>query len=380
MSKQPVFVHRLIDRRRGFTFIELLVIVSVIGLLFALLIPALQRARESSRNSTCLNNLRQVGTAMLHFAEAKGHLPSGGEGSDFTKNPPTTVFDLQSTFTLILPYLSDERFLNTGQDLLYAYNDSACPANQTVSRNTISAFLCPSNVVIRAADPNGYGVTDYMPTVYTDIDPATGLWNPSSRKAGALRLGGTLVAAIKDGQSRTIAVVEDAGRAYETVFPNTSSPFPDPVFSGGNAMVWNGTGQVTYTQWLTSQKLTSGGLAPGDTATPSGHRVLNRWAEPACAGGISGQPNNAAAHVVGPVNGNRAPWGGPPAGSPTSCPWSTTNCGPNEEIWSWHIGGANVLYCDGSVRRLGEGILPRILRMLITADELDIYDDKLVPK
>jgi prepilin-type N-terminal cleavage/methylation domain-containing protein/prepilin-type processing-associated H-X9-DG protein len=366
-------------QRYGFTIIELLVVISVIGLLFALLVPALQRARESARNSTCQGNLHQMGAAMLHFAEAKGRLPSGGEGSDFSKNPPATVFDLQSTFTLILPYLSDERFLNTGTNLLYAYNDAACPANQTFSKTSVAILVCPSNP-LRLADPNGYGVTDYMPTVYTDIDPTTGFWNPLSRKAGALRLGGTMLAAIKDGQSRTIAVVEDAGRSYETVFPNTVSAFPDPVFSGGNAMVWNGTGEVTYTQWLKAQNLTSGGLPPGDTATPSGHRVMNRWAEPASAGGISGQPNNSAAHLVGPVNGNRGRWGGPPLGSPTSCPWSQTNCGPNEETWSWHLGGANVLYCDGSVRRIGEDILPRVLRMLITADEQDIYDDKMVPK
>jgi prepilin-type processing-associated H-X9-DG protein len=217
-------------------------------------------------------------------------------------------------------------------------------------------------------------VTDYMPAVYTDIDPSTGIQNPQKRKAGALRLGGTQTAKITDGLSRTIAIVEDAGRSFETMFPNTQSAYGDPVFSNGIALVWDGAKQVQYTQWLAWKQLNYGGLAPGDTPTPSGHRVLNRWADPACAGGISGQPNHTAANKVPPINGNRSPWGGPP-----TCLWSQTNCGPNEEIWSWHTTGANVLHCDGSVRSISSEIDPKVLRMLITADEQDIYDDKAVP-
>ncbi len=361
------------EARRGFTIIELLVIVSVIGLLFALLLPALQAARESARKSTCQSNLRQQGQAMLHFAEAKGFLPSGGEGTDFTQNPPATVFEVPSTFALIMPYLNDESYITQPVNPAYAYNDVACPANQASARTWIPSLLCPSNVT-RMPDPNGYGQTDYMPTVYTDIDPQTGMRNPLARKAGALRLGGTQTAKISDGLSRTIAVAEDAGRNYETTFPNTQSAYPDPVFSGGAAPVWNGTAQVTYNQWLTPHNLTFGGLGAGDAATPSGHRVLNRWAEPASAGGISGQANYAPATKVYAINGNRTPWGGPP-----NCVWSQTNCGPNEEIWSWHTGGANVLYCDGSVRTIGQEINPVVLRMLVTADEQEIYDDMKVP-
>lgn len=348
-------------------------IVSVIGLLFALLLPALQAARESTRKSTCQSNLHQIGQAMSQFDQARGRFPSGGEGTDFTQNPPTTVFEVASTFALIMPYLNDESFITQPVHLAYAYNDSACPANQVSARAPIAALLCPSNAT-RLPDPNGYGQTDYMPTVYTDIDPQTGARNLNARKAGALRLGGTLSAKITDGLSRTIAIAEDAGRSYETMFPNTQSADPDPVFSAGTAPVWNGTAQITYKQWLTAHNLACGGLAAGDAATPSGHRVLNRWAEPASAGGISGQPNYAAANKVFAINGNRTPWGGPPG-----CSWSQTNCGPNEEIWSWHTGGANVLFCDGSVRTIGQEISPVVLRMLVTADEQEIFDDKQVP-
>src|SRR5258708_32689859 len=110
----------------GFTIIELLVIISVIGLLFALLLPALQAARESTRKSTCQSNLRQQGQAMLQFEQTLKRLPSGGEGTDFTQNPPATVFDVPSTFALILPYLHDESYITQPVNLVYAYNDAAC--------------------------------------------------------------------------------------------------------------------------------------------------------------------------------------------------------------------------------------------------------------
>ena len=63
--------------KRGFTLVELLVVIAIIGILVALLLPAIQAARESARRSQCVNNLKQLGVAMQNFHDTNKQLPSG---------------------------------------------------------------------------------------------------------------------------------------------------------------------------------------------------------------------------------------------------------------------------------------------------------------
>lgn len=360
------------NQRAGLSVAELLVVISVVGLLVALVLPALQAARESSRRTDCTNNLRQMGLAMSQFHDARRRLPSGGEGTDFTVNPPATVFELQSTMTQIVSYMEESYATNLYKPE-YAYNDYAWPANQSAARIVVPSFLCPSDP-FRLADPDGYGQTDYMATVYTDIDPITGVRNPLTRKAGAMALGGLPAARVIDGLSLTTAFVEDSGRNWEALSPSIRSPYADPVFSGGGAMVWNGLKPVSYSQWCGEKAISSLGLPPGEQPTPSGNRAMNRWAEPASAGGISGQANSTLAEPLAPINGNATPAGGPP-----NCPWSQTNCGPNEEPWSWHAAGCNFLMCDAQVRFVRKEIDSIVLRRMVTPDEQVPYDDAAAP-
>jgi prepilin-type processing-associated H-X9-DG protein len=373
MEKRRTAGGRLVHGRGGLSVIELLVVVSIIGLLVSLVLPALHAARESTRRTTCANNLRQVGAAMMQFEHARTHLPSGGEGTDFTVNPPATVFELQSTMMQVISYM-EEGYLTAGYKPQFAYNDYAWPANQVAARTIVPSFLCPSDP-FRLADPDSYGQTDYMATVYTDIDLNTGVKNPAARVAGAMGLGGLPVARITDGLSLTTAFVEDSGKNWEAFYPNIRSAYADPVFSGGTGKVWNGTAQVKYTDWLKANSLSSQGQPPGDTSTGTGNRAMNRWAEPASAGGISGQHNSTPGNLLPPINGNDIPAGGPPG-----CPWGTTDCGPNEEAWSWHPRGANVLMCDGRVRFLAKTIDPRVLRKMVTPNEQVPYADTDAPE
>lgn len=359
--------------RSGLSLTEFMVVISVLGLILSLLLPAIQAGRETGRRTRCLNNLRSQGQAILQFEQMQSRLPSAGHGTDVTQNPPASAFEVDSLYAKLLTYL-EEDYTVESVNFDFAYNDAAWPQNQSAAKTVIPPYLCPSNA-IRLDDPDRYGLTDYMPVVYTDIDPVTGVRNPATRMEGGFRLCGVPTAKIIDGMSRTIAVLEDAGRAFETSFPHMVSPYPDPVFSGGSAPVWNGTSQVTYAQWCAAKGIVSGGLAPGDTLPPSARRAMNRWAEPACAGGISGQANSVPGSLIAPINGNALPAGGPP-----TCLWSQTNCGPNEEPWSWHDKGSNALMFDGAVRFIGYRIDPRVLRKLVTADEQSPYGDDQVPE
>jgi prepilin-type N-terminal cleavage/methylation domain-containing protein/prepilin-type processing-associated H-X9-DG protein len=351
-------------KRTGFTLVELLVVIAIIGVLIALLLPAVQAARESARRSQCTNNLRQLGLAMHNHENTLRVLPTGGEGTD--PKTKTTAFDLHSTFTQLLRFAEQNQVYQL-MNLQYAYNDKRFPGNQQAAKTQIPLFVCPSNGYY-IPDPHGYGSCDYMPTVYTDIDPVTKIRNKATRMDGALCLRkntgvqslspgseasggvdgagnpvppgywiGARLADITDGTSHTLAISEDSGRNYETDEPNTTSAYPDPVITAGNA---------------------------ADDPTPSGKRAINRWAEPDNGNGVSGPPNASASALKGFINQNATPKNGP-----SDCPWSLNNCGPNDEIFSLHPGGANGLFCDGSVRFLPEQIDGTVLRYLVTRAE-----------
>jgi hypothetical protein len=221
-------------------------------------------------------------------------------------------------------------------NLKFAYNDKNWPGNRLAAKTKIDLLLCPSNANAQE-DPQGYGQTDYVPTVHTDIDPVTGISDNRTRMDGALALGGTRIGRITDGTSHTIAIAEDHPVNYETMFPFIVSPVPDPVVAAGNI---------------------------ADLPTPSKCRAVNRWAEPDNGIGISGPGNSTVGNLRSSINNNSEPPGGP-----GDCPWKTSNCGPNSEIFSFHPAGAHVLLCDGSVDLLQDAIDPRVLRKLVTRAE-----------
>src|SRR5690242_1707004 len=170
--------------RLGFTLIELLVVIAIIAILIALLVPAVQKVREAAARTQCANNLKQMGLGLHNYADVYKKLPTGGEGTDFV-NAPTgpSIFDKHSTFTLLLPYIEQGPGFNL-MNLNYYYNDPTWPGNPAAAKTVIPIYVCPSNGWAQPGggrDSQGYGLTDYGATCYTDIDLNTGIRNKATR-------------------------------------------------------------------------------------------------------------------------------------------------------------------------------------------------------
>ena len=133
----------MMRRRHAFTLVELLVVIAIIGVLVALLLPAVQAAREAARRSQCTNNLRQVGLAMQLHHDAMGTLPGGAK---------SCCFGTWANFTL--PYMEQGNFAKTWQDGTSYALGSINPKFMAVR---IDAYTCPSD------EPNSPTITSSVP-------------------------------------------------------------------------------------------------------------------------------------------------------------------------------------------------------------------------
>ena len=137
--------------RAGVTVIETLVVIGIAGILLAILIPAVQSARESARRVTCQNNLRQLSLAVQNHEAAHGALPSLYLGT-FLQQPRTALdeFHFHSWRTALLPQLE--------QDVLFKRIDVSQPAtvaaNQANLNTTVPQFVCPSTSVLNSIVPD----------------------------------------------------------------------------------------------------------------------------------------------------------------------------------------------------------------------------------
>lgn len=147
---------------RGFSLIELLVVIGIIGVLVALLLPAVQAARETGRRMTCLNHLRQISTATHNFEQSHGYFPPGSEARayDAAPNHPHTFYRW-SVLAHLTPYLEQSNAHNA-LDLslpLYGTDLRVTEPNRTGAALVVPLFLCPSDRSQPVAE--GFGPTNY---------------------------------------------------------------------------------------------------------------------------------------------------------------------------------------------------------------------------
>jgi prepilin-type N-terminal cleavage/methylation domain-containing protein/prepilin-type processing-associated H-X9-DG protein len=143
------------QRYHGFTLVELLVVIAIIGILVALLLPAIQAARESARRAQCMNNVKQIGIAMHLYHDTHSELPAGARGCCYG-----------TWANYILPYLEQGALLGTWTDAVYLN-----AVNRNFITTRISDYTCPSDLPAVATTqsvpiPNHNYAANYGNTVY----------------------------------------------------------------------------------------------------------------------------------------------------------------------------------------------------------------------
>ncbi len=231
---------------RGFTLVELLVVIAIIGILVALLLPAVQAARAAARRSMCKNHLKQLGLAVLNYETGRRHLPPStlvylGTG----ETPNNGSWGVHGR---ILPYIEQESLQNL-VDL-----EAGWDAQQAISDVRIEVFQCPSDA--KAAEPRVF--TDGRPTLWpTNYGFNLGTWfvyDPATDRGGdgPFYPNSELpLRRITDGTSHTLLVAEvKAWTSYTRNGGPATTDIPNTI-AEATAMVESGEKEKTtgHTEW-----------------------------------------------------------------------------------------------------------------------------------
>jgi prepilin-type N-terminal cleavage/methylation domain-containing protein/prepilin-type processing-associated H-X9-DG protein len=305
-------------RHGGFTLVELLVVIAIIGVLIALILPAIQAAREASRRTACQNNVRQIGVAMQNHISAHNAFPAGKK---YTGPQHLATTQSVSWSAILLDYLEQS---NTLKKINYKIRLDD-PENLPATGQVIDTYICPSLVRFEEHRGNdhrllpldrpggGMGCIDFLGVSGPDRDMVPiGGSEPYGRQRGVL-IGTkgledeeTLIEPppvtpeqITDGLTNTFCVAECSGRGVE---------FDD---ESGQIKTLNGT-----------------------------------WAS-----------GTNVSHITKPINGAKTPKA-----------WY------EEVIMSDHPGGAHLLMCDGSVQFGSDDMEESVLMALASRDGEEVIN------
>jgi len=330
--RQPTFQPRSgsSEWRTGFTLIELLVVISIIAVLIALLLPAVQSAREAARRIQCTNNLKQIGLAMHNYHTANNTFPMGSTEQLFAIGPPASNMYPWNDWSIqaqLLGYVEQGPLYNS---INFCFPPVASALGSGTAGTAllvkISSFLCPSDA--RAGK-------SYINSYYGSMGPSVGYITQTQSSGLFAMTVCNNISAITDGTSGTVAFSERlvGSPSQPDHFPgNGMDNLPSsPGFGAYNAQTIIPAFQTTLTAcnaaWQANINTSSCYQSAGEY-----------WAW--------GAPGMTLFNTLVPPGSTQYPW--------NSCRSGCGGCGTDNSnivnATSNHPGGCNVMMADGSVR------------------------------
>lgn len=313
----------VLRRRSGFTLVELLVVIAIIGILVALLLPAIQAAREAARRTECSNNTKQLALALHNYHDTQGRFPPTGVLYGDPHTVPHQVPYHHSWLVMILPFMEEGPLYDGVDKNLPIWNDGTGQPQEVV-RTKVDTLLCPSSIPLELNQTRNMAYTNYAAsegyhwwtTAYLHQGHHPSLTQSTDFSGLFTITKCNTEAAITDGTSNTIAVAEVNSLGYKW----------GPIRTSGTGVVRNNTGERVY-------------------------RAAFVWTGvygECCQTGRYRKPDGSAP-------GGWFPGGWPHAFSPTYL----SAWGPNAE-WpgagSQHPGGIQVGLADGAIRSVNANI------------------------